>query len=411
MPLMPARARPPNQANDSAVCVRVAASTRQSSHRAARTANVVRCGDRKPSGDGSDTVTTVAHHRSTDQDRRVCRTERAAFWLHLTVASELVSLADVLSNADSVLSSGGSALPRTWASGFTALDTYLGGGLRAGELILLSGPQGLGKTTLALQAMRNIAAAGGSAIYLSFEHEEETLLERLLCIEASYAAGVDAMSLSAVRRALAADDSALPLEKRLVRLPGGPEALKGVQDWGQRVLIRRCGSATTVADIRATVEGVTADRPVLVVDYLQKIAGTAPGEEDERVTVVVQELKDLALQAEIPVLAIVAADKEGIAEGKRLRIQHLRGSTALAYEADVILIMNDKFDVVARHHLVYDVGNAERFRNWVVVTIEKNRNGLDRIDLEFEKHFSQGRFDAAGKTVTEQLVDERVFVE
>ena len=65
-----------------------------------------------------------------------------------------------------------------------------------------------------------------------------------------------------------------------------------------------------------------------------------------------------------------------MAAGKRLRVHHLRGSSALAYEADVVLLMNDKYDVVARHHLVYDVGNAERFRNWAVMTIEKNRGGM-----------------------------------
>jgi replicative DNA helicase len=327
------------------------------------------------------------------------------------VTQDLQSLSDVLTGADRTLRAGLSAAPRVWPTGFAALDTYVGGGLRAGELTLLGGPQGLGKTTFVLQAIRNIAAAGGTAIYFSFEHEEEMLLERLLSMEAAIAAGMDAMSIGALHKAMAADPSAASLSERLSKLVGGPQALAGVQDWGQRVLLRRCGASTTMQDIAAAVESVTTDRPVVVVDYLQKIAGSTPGVEDERVTGVVQELKDLALRCELPVLSIVAADKEGIAEGRRLRIQHLRGSTALAYEADVVLIMNDKFDVVARHHLVYNVGNAERFRDWVVLTIEKNRSGLDRIDLEFEKRFTQGRFEPAGRVVNEQLVDERVFVE
>ena len=96
-------------------------------------------------------------------------------------------------------------------------------------------------------------------------------------------------------------------------------------------------------------------------------------------------------------LAIVAADREGLAAGRRLRVHHLRGSSALAYEADIVLMINDKYDVVARHHLVYDVGNAERFRNFAVMSIEKNRSGLDRIDLEFRKRFEQGRFETEGR--------------
>ena len=156
----------------------------------------------------------------------------------------------------------------------------------------------------------------------------------------------------------------------------------------------------------------TGKSPLVVIDYLQKVLVPGGSElEEERVTKIVEGLKDLALEIEVPVLAIVAADKEGLITGRRLRVHNLRGSSALAYEADIVLIMNDKYDVVARHHLVYDVGNAERFRNWVIVTIEKNRSGLDKIDLEFRKRFEQGRFEIAGNAVAEQLVDERVFVE
>ena len=74
-----------------------------------------------------------------------------------------------------------------------------------------------------------------------------------------------------------------------------------------------------------------------------------------------------------------------------------------------MLVMNEKYDVVARHHLVYDSTSAERYRNWIVVTIEKNRSGLDRIDLEFRKRFDQGRLELEGRPVAEQLVDERVY--
>ena len=94
-----------------------------------------------------------------------------------------------------------------------------------------------------------------------------------------------------------------------------------------------------------------------------------------------------------------------------MRTHHLRGSSALAYEADVILVLSNKFDVVARHHLTYDLGNAERFRQWAVLSVEKNRFGRDGVDLEYRKRFEQGRFEAEGREVTEQLIDDRIFTE
>ena len=123
------------------------------------------------------------------------------------------------------------------------------------------------------------------------------------------------------------------------------------------------------------------------------------------------ELKDLALSVSAPVFAISASDAAGIAEGKRLRTQNLRGASALAYEADVVLVLNDKYDVVARHHLVYGAGNAERFRSYAVLSIEKNRGGMAAVDLEFRKRFEQARYERSGKLVDEQLVDTRIFTE
>jgi replicative DNA helicase len=77
----------------------------------------------------------------------------------------------------------------------------------------------------------------------------------------------------------------------------------------------------------------------------------------------------------------------------------------------VVLVLNDKYDVVARHHLVYDLGNAERYRDWVVLSIEKSRSGRDHVDLEFRKHFAHSCFDPSGQLVAEQLVDERVHLD
>ena len=62
---------------------------------------------------------------------------------------------------------------------------------------------------------------------------------------------------------------------------------------------------------------------------------------------------------------------------------------------------------MARHHLVYDVGNAERFRNWAVMSIEKNRTGLDQIDLEFRKRFEQGRFEPEGSSARRGAAQSR----
>ena len=329
----------------------------------------------------------------------------------------LQSLTDVLDQANSRLRAGSHAAARVWPSGFEILDRNLGGGFRSGELILIAGPQGLGKTTWALQAARNIALSGRSVLFFSFEHDPQTLLIRLVSLEAGLVAGVEAPGLARIRSAFEASDGQKgTVADRLATTQGGDKAIEMVESYSDHLVLHRStGSSTTLDVIRDAVEEVrhqTGQLPVVIVDYLQKVkVPNGPIMEDERVTVVVEGLKDLALDIDIPVLAIVAADKAGLESGKRMRVNNLRGSSALAYEADTVLILNNKFDVVARHHLVYDIGNAERFKHWIVLTIEKNRNGKDGIDLEFQKRFDQGRFEPQGQLVAEKLVDERVFVE
>ena len=118
-------------------------------------------------------------------------------------------MCDVISGADRALTAGQSAAAEVWATGFPALDAQLGGGIRAGELILLGGPQGLGKTTFALQLLRNVVVDGRVGLYFSFEHDPMTMLERLVTLEAGESMGLDGIPLARVRAALQVDELAL----------------------------------------------------------------------------------------------------------------------------------------------------------------------------------------------------------
>ena len=72
--------------------------------------------------------------------------------------------------------------------GFTPLDKTIGTGLRAGELLLIGGAQGTGKTTMALQMARNVASGGqANVLYICFEHDEQYLLNRLIAMESALA--------------------------------------------------------------------------------------------------------------------------------------------------------------------------------------------------------------------------------
>ena len=328
----------------------------------------------------------------------------------------LESLSGVLEQADYRVRAGSHAAARVWPTGFEILDMNLSGGFRSGDLVLIGGPQGLGKTTWVLQVARNVARSGRSVVIFSYEHDLQTLLVRLVALEAGLIGGADAPSLNRVRQTFeAADGLTGSLSERLADTDGGAKAIEIVQEYADRLIAHRStGTKTGLEAIQtaiAKVQDDTGQVPLVIVDYLQKVHVPGATDETERITQVAEGLKDLALDYDVPILAVVASDKEGIAQGKRMRVNNMRGSSALAYEADTVLLMNNKYDVVARHHLVYNVGNVERFKHWAVLTIEKNRNGVTGVDMEFFKRFDQSRFETDGRIVSEQLVDERVFVE
>jgi replicative DNA helicase len=303
--------------------------------------------------------------------------------------------------------------------GFTPLDKTIGSGLRPGELLLIGGAQGTGKTTMALQMARNVASAGqANVLYICFEHEEQYLLNRMIAMESALAHlphKTGAIKIQDVRKEILG--SWLAEGQSGTQLANNPRlrpSLDRIARYGQNLfLLRGSQTASTVDNIRNLVRQhreLSGDRRLMViVDYLQKVPVIPePPTESEKVTYVVNGLKDISLSEDVPMIAIVAADKEGL-KAARLRNHHLRGSSAINYEADIILILNEKYNVVAKVNIEFNPYQAQRFRDWVIVSVEKNRGGQDNVDLEFEKHFEFSCFDASGRTVQEKLIEERLY--
>ncbi|MBS2939544.1 AAA family ATPase [Nocardioides sp. J2M5] len=326
---------------------------------------------------------------------------------------QLTTIGASLVRSDERMLTGRNAAGRVWKTGFGGLDPLIGGGMRAGSLLLLAGPQGMGKSTFALQIARNNAATGRPVLYFSYEHDAEDISQKLLALEAGELDESDQVRMTNIR-AIFDDLWVSSLERRLESVPAGVEALTRMERYADQLFVHRStGSRTDLAAISQTIDSVratTGTAPLVVVDYLQKVKSTQLDDES-RSTEVVEGLKDLAIDIGAPVLAIAAADKTALRSGTRMRAADLRGSSALAYEADVVMVLNNKFDIVARHHLTYDLTNAERFKDWAVLTLEKNRFGRDGVVLQFRTRFDQGRYESEGVEVKEQLIDDRVFRE
>ena len=320
-------------------------------------------------------------------------------------------LGDLLDGLDQTLRSGDVTDLMTTPTGFSVLDDTIGGGLHAGDLMLLAGPPGVGKTIVGLQMARSVALSGGHAIYVCYEHEEVALATRLLALEAASGDHPTGASQQIAQLLLSGAQSRRGLDETLAGDPLVADALQRVRTYAHRLtLVRASGTHTGLTEIEQLVSATEQQgrRPVVFVDYLQKVAITpTPAREIEKITRTVEGLKDLALSYHVPLVAVSAVDADGLAT-RRLRLRHLRGSDAAAFEADIVVLMNEKAKAVSKVHLAYDSRAAQRFKEWVVFSIEKNRGGPNLVDLEFQKDFSHFRFHPDGGVVTETLSDERV---
>lgn len=346
---------------------------------------------------------------------------KAATWRLETAHGSLTprSALDVLVDLNEKVVSGRVAEYQPVPLGFTPLDKTIGGGLRAGELLLIGGAQGTGKTTMALQMARNIASGGqANVLYICFEHDEPYLLNRLIAMESALAHlphKTGAIKIVDVRKEILGTWMAEGGgQAQLANNPRLRPSLDRIARYGQNLfLMRGSQTASTIDNIRTLVQKhreLSGDRRLVVfVDYMQKVPQIPePENETEKVTFIVNGLKDIALAEDVPMISIVAADKEGL-KASRLRNFHLRGSSAINYEADIIVILNEKYHIVAKVNIEFNPYQAQRFRDWVIASVEKNRGGQDNVDLEYEKHFEFSCFDPNGRTVQEKLIEERLY--
>jgi len=308
---------------------------------------------------------------------------------------------------------------RRWPlpTGFVPLDEVIGGGLRSGELVVLGGPSGVGKTIFSLQVARNVAALGegAHALYICYEHEPSHLLSRLICQESAALMPFDqALTMRRLDEAAANAADGKGLIGTLQSTHRYAAVVDKVLSYADRLHLVRPGrtSATLGAVVQWTEELTkSVDAPVLVVvDYLQKVSADVRIQaEDERMTEVIQGLKDMALNTGARVLTIAAADRSGL-KSPRMRLSDLRGSSAVQYEADIGLVLNNKHAIVSREHLLNDPVRGEQMRGLLVISVEKNRAGMAAVDMEFRLDAAHFRLEPRGGFVRERLVDQHTVM-
>ncbi len=252
------------------------------------------------------------------------------------------------------LASDGHASTDSVGTGFPSIDRSLGGGLRRGDLVVLGGDVGSGKSALSLAMALRMAQAGASVAFLTGEMTPERVMERALALEGR--ARVDDLRKGSL--------------DELTRAGVGAAAVR-LRDRTPRV-----ESLGEVESLRERIRELNVQ--VVVVDALQALAG-GTNSQDEALAAAVRTLKSIALDLDVTVLVTAHLPKwERSRQDSRPTLEDFGALGAVKQQADVVL-------AIYREEMYapgYGVEGATE------LLVRKNRNGTTGyIDLYFYKQW------------------------
>jgi replicative DNA helicase len=202
-------------------------------------------------------------------------------------------------------------------TGWKFLDKYLGG-YNEGDLIVMAGRPGMGKTAIALTLTKEFAERGGKALFISLEMSSEQLAKR-------YVSLLGELANWKMRNGIL---TAYEIEK-IIEVANSQTIEFFVDD-------DRDGKLEQIKS-KARLHKARVGLDLLVIDYLQLMTGTKQNREQE-VAEISRGLKLLAkeLKCTIMVLAQLSRKPEDRSD-KRPLLSDLRESGAIEQDADVVM--------------------------------------------------------------------------
>ena len=235
--------------------------------------------------------------------------------------------------------------------------------LEKGEYMIVGGRPGSGKTAFLLTLVKYLCVMKRiPSLYVSLETPPAVIVQRLL----------SSLSQTSLRQ---------------VKEKGVDPEYENTLKKAPLVLVTRTDATpSSIAKIiRRHVYGI---RPVLVfVDYIQLLkSGSHSSSRYEEVTKVSRQLKLLAMQEEVILIAAAQLSRTADREKKDPDLADLRDSSALESDSDYVLILYpEKKEEEEEENIRLSPGGPKK----MVVKIAKNRNGpVGNVILDFQAHIS-----------------------
>lgn len=249
-------------------------------------------------------------------------------------------------------------------TGFMDLDE-LTNGLHPGQMIIVAGRPGMGKSTLGLDFCRAASIHNNMAsVLFSLEMSRSEITMRLLSAEAK-------VPLNHIRNGPMSDDDWSKLARKMGEVSGAPMFIDDSPNM-------------TMMEIRAKARRLKQrhDLRLIVIDYLQLMSSGKKVESRQvEVSEFSRQIKLLAKELEVPIVALAQLNRGSEQRAdKKPMVSDLRESGSLEQDADMVMLVHreDQYEKESARP-----GEAD-------IIVGKHRNGPTRdITVLFQGHYSR----------------------
>ncbi|OCB20051.1 replicative DNA helicase [Mycobacterium intracellulare] len=235
---------------------------------------------------------------------------------------------DTMDEIDAIQSRGG--LTRGVPTGFAELDE-LTTGLHGGQMVIVAGRPGQGKSTLALDFMRSCSIRHNRAsVIFSLEMSKSEIVMRLLSAEAR-------IKLADMRSGRLSDDDWTKMARRMGEINDAPLYIDDSPN-------------LTMMEIRAKARRLKqkTDLELIVVDYLQLMtSGKRVESRQTEVAEFSRSLKLMAKELDVPVVAVSQLNRGPEQRTDKIpQLSDLRETGQLEQDADMVILIHrpDAYD-------------------------------------------------------------------
>lgn len=250
-------------------------------------------------------------------------------------------------------------------------------GWQNSDLIIIAARPAMGKTAFALSMARNIAVSQRLPMaFFSLEMSNDQLVKRLV-------SNVCEIAADKLRSGDLKPYEWTQLDSKITELKDAPLFIDDT-------------SSLSIFELRTKARRLVAEHGVkiIMIDYLQLMtasgSGIKFGNRQEEVSTISRNLKALAKELDVPIIALSQVNREVTKregeEAKRPQLSDLRESGAIEQDADIVCFLHRP-----EYYKIYQSNdNTQDYRGKAEFIIAKHRNGaLDIVQLKFKPEFTR----------------------